>query len=78
MKLDQLLQVFNVEENHVLQEWAKGCGEILPVQKQSGVVPSALCRATVPMSQPEEPGEPTVGVQKPSASNLEWLGILSC
>lgn len=51
---------------------------MLSVQKQSGVLPSALCRVTVPMSQPEEPGEPAVGVKEPSAFNLEWLGILSC
>lgn len=41
-----------------------------------------LCRNrvgfSVPMSQPEEPREPPVGVQEPSASNLEQLGILSC
>lgn len=49
-----------------------------------------LCRSRVglspqlcaPMSQPEEPKEPTVGVKEPSsqssALNLELLGILSC
>lgn len=43
-----------------------------------GGSPSPLCRVTVLVSLPEEPGEPAVGVKEPSAFNLEWLGTLSC